>query len=271
MPESARRTHFQPTHHISDLARRLIDITISSIGLLLLSPLFIWLAWKIKRDSPGPIFYRGPRLGRGGNIFYMFKFRTMYEDSHSYTGPRLTTVDDPRVTPLGRWLRDTKLNELPQLWNVLAGEMSLVGPRPEDPEIGARWPRKIRDELLSIRPGITSPASVRYHHEETLLQSGNLMQSYFSSILPTKLRLDQLYVRRRSLLLDLDVIYWTFRILLPRQTSYAQEPNRMFKMPDMIGAFTGLLDEAINDFPTLELHPDEMGSNPSSAVNSPGT
>ena len=92
---------------------------------------------------PGPVYYRGPRVGRGGREFLILKYRTMYERPESYSGPPLTAQDDPRVTPIGRWLRRTKLNELPQLWNVLKGEMSIVGPRPEDPAIVKTWPRAI--------------------------------------------------------------------------------------------------------------------------------
>ena len=111
------------------------------LGLFLLSPFFGIIAWAIKRDSPGPIFYRGRRVGRGGKEFTILKFRTMYECPESYAGPCITAKDDERIMPLGRWLRDTKINELPQLWNVLRGEMSLVGPRPEDPEIAGHLAR----------------------------------------------------------------------------------------------------------------------------------
>ena len=96
-----------------------------------------------RREGPGPVFYRGPRLGKNGRVFGILKFRTMYECPASYRGPRVTAQDDDRITPLGKWLRDTKLNELPQLWNVLVGEMSLVGPRPEDPEIVKTWPEGV--------------------------------------------------------------------------------------------------------------------------------
>ncbi len=96
----------------------------------------------------------------GGKGFGILKFRTMYERAESYAGPRVTGKQDRRITPLGQWLRNTKLNELPQLWNVLIGEMSLVGPRPEDPEIVKTWPADARKEILSVRPGITSPASI---------------------------------------------------------------------------------------------------------------
>jgi lipopolysaccharide/colanic/teichoic acid biosynthesis glycosyltransferase len=174
-----------------------------------------YLAVRVRLDSPGPVFYRGPRMGKGGRLFKILKFRTMYERPESYAGPRVTAQDDERITKFGRWLRDSKMNELPQFWNVLAGEMSLVGPRPEDPEIAKTWPAEVFKEVLSVRPGVTSPASVLYRDEESLLQTGQVMDTYLESILPSKLRLDQLYVRHRSFLLDLDVCFWTALVVLP--------------------------------------------------------
>jgi lipopolysaccharide/colanic/teichoic acid biosynthesis glycosyltransferase len=203
-----------------DLFKRGMDILAATLGLLLAGPFFLYLAWLIRKDTPGPIFFLSPRAGKGGRVFQMLKFRTMYECPESYSGPRVTAQDDPRITPLGKWLRDSKLNELPQLWNVLNGEMSLVGPRPEDPQIAANWPDAVRHELLSVRPGITSPASVVYRNEEKLLNSTpegrQIMSVYLEEILPSKLRLDQLYVRNRSLWSDLDVLFWTFLTFIPR-------------------------------------------------------
>ena len=200
----------------SDSAKRLVDFLAALLGLLVLSPLFAFLGILIKRESPGPIFYRGPRAGKDGKPFGILKFRTMYECPASYQGLPITAQNDGRITPLGRWLRDTKLNELPQLWNVLAGEMSLVGPRPEDLEIAATWPLEARREILSVLPGITSPASVIYRDEEKMLTSANVMDDYLKIVLPDKLRLDQLYVRNHRLLSDLDIIVWTLVVLLPR-------------------------------------------------------
>ncbi len=195
---------------------RLLDIIISITGILTLSPVFAFISLLIRRGSPGPVFYRGPRAGKDGRTFGILKFRTMYEDPKSYNGPKITATGDPRITPTGKWLRDTKLNELPQLWNVLKGDMSLVGPRPEDPDIAAAWPEGAWKEILSIRPGVTSPASIIYRNEETLLQTGNVMDDYLRSIAPSKLRLDLLYVRNRSILTDLDVIFRTLIVLLPQ-------------------------------------------------------
>lgn len=196
--------------------RRAMDIFTSFLGLLVLSPFFLLISFAIKRDTPGPVFYRGQRAGKGGKPFLILKFRTMYEQPDSYQGPRVTGVGDRRITPLGKWLRDTKINELPQLWNVLVGDMSLVGPRPEDIELVQRWPVSLREELLSIRPGITSPATVIFRQEEQLLSQENLLDDYLSSVLPNKLRIDARYIRRRNLLTDLDVIFLTLLLLLPR-------------------------------------------------------
>lgn len=218
----------------SDLAKRLLDILLSALGIVFLFPLFIYVAWRIKRDSPGPVYYRGPRVGRDGKVFQILKFRTMHERPESYQGPRVTAQGDSRITPIGQWLRDTKLNELPQLWNVLKGEMSLVGPRPEDPKIAEEWPEAVRQEVLSVRPGITSPASVLYRDEEARLAgapSAQPMDTYLGEILPDKLRLDQLYVRHRSFSGDLDILFWTLLVVLPVIKTSALPEERLFLGP----------------------------------------
>jgi lipopolysaccharide/colanic/teichoic acid biosynthesis glycosyltransferase len=216
---------------VGNLVTRLFDIIVSLIGLLLLSPFFLLIGILIRRDSPGPIFYRGPRLGRGGKPFKILKFRTMYECDETYQGPPITACDDDRITPVGRWLRDTKLNEFPQLWNVLVGEMSLVGPRPEDPEVAATWSKEVLGEVLSLRPGVTSPASVLYRNEESLLRADQVMASYLDTIVPSKLRLDQLYVRNHSFWLDLDIIFWTFIVLLPSLGKVSPPEDSLFWGP----------------------------------------
>lgn len=216
---------------LDDAARRLLDVTVALLGSVILAPLFALIAIMIRRDSPGPVFYWGERIGRNAKPFRILKFRTMYETSDSYSGPRVTGQGDSRITPLGQWLRDTKLNELPQLWNVLKGEMSVVGPRPEDRDFVAHWPVEAREVLLSIRPGITSPASVLYRDEEALLQSGNVVDEYLKVILPSKLRLDLLYVHHRSLMTDLDVIFWTLMALLPALKSRRVPEHLLFWGP----------------------------------------
>lgn len=220
--------------------KRVFDFTMACIGLLCLLPFFGVIAIFIKRDSPGPVFYWGPRIGRYGRQFRMLKFRTMFETPKSYHGPRVTSQDDDRVTPFGKWLRDTKLNELPQLWNVLVGDMSLVGPRPEDPTISKTWPVKIASEILSVRPGITSPASVLYRDEENMLHAGEVMQKYLHELSPDKMRLDQLYVRYHSFWLDVDVILWTALLLVPKIKVFSPPEQLLF-----VGPMTRLINRYV--------------------------
>ena len=232
---------------LGSASKRGFDALVALMVLVFLAPLYGLIALAIRRDSPGPVFYRGARLGRNGKEFMMLKFRTMYETPASYQGPKVTAQDDPRITPLGHWLRATKLNELPQFWNVLKGEMSLVGPRPEDPSIGRSWPQDVRKEILAVRPGITSPASIEYRNEEGLLTSRSVMAKYMQELAPDKLRLDQLYVRHSSLALDLDVLLWTFLLLLPRLRSYPLPEQLLF-----VGPFTRLMRRYLNWF-TIDL------------------
>jgi lipopolysaccharide/colanic/teichoic acid biosynthesis glycosyltransferase len=211
--------------------KRVFDIIASLFGLLVLSPVFILISLLIRLDSKGPILYRGRRMGRGGKEFTIYKFRTMYEKPESYSGLRLTTKGDSRVTAFGRWLRDTKLNEFPQLWNVLKGNMSMVGPRPEDIDIFANWEENIRMEILSIRPGMTSPASIIYRDEEQILDEMSAMDLYLKQILPDKLRLDQIYVHNHSILGDLDIIFMTIVLLFPQMRKVKLQEKALFSGP----------------------------------------
>jgi lipopolysaccharide/colanic/teichoic acid biosynthesis glycosyltransferase len=206
--------------------RRVTDIGVSLVGLICLAPIFAVIAWLIKRDSPGPVFYRGRRIGLCERRFWIIKFRTMYECPESYAGMPVTADGDKRVTPFGQWLRRTKVNELPQLWNVLVGDMSLVGPRPEDPEMAMLLPAAVREEILSVRPGVTSPASIMFRDEETMLKGADWMEEYLGEILPSKLRLDLLYIRNRNFFTDLDVLFWTAITLLPRVRKF-EIPNHL--------------------------------------------
>ena len=229
--KAQRRKSSRKFPQTQEVIFRLRDILFSVFSLLVLSPVFGLIAFFIKRDSPGPVFFRGKRAAKGEGAFSILKFRTMYENDRSYNGPKITAAGDTRITPVGKWLRDTKLNELPQLWNVLVGDMSLVGPRPEDPEIAAGWPEEIREEILSVRPGITSPASVLYRDEEAILSRDKVMDQYFKLVQPSKMRLDQLYVHHRSFLLDLDVFFWTFLVLLPRLGNFKPPEKLLFFGP----------------------------------------
>lgn len=227
----------------SGLIKRAFDFCAALLGLILLLPVFVLIAILIKNDSPGPVFYWSPRIGRYGRVFKMLKFRTMYETKKSYDGLRVTCREDDRITPLGRWLRDTKLNEFPQLWNVLIGDMSLVGPRPEDPSIAKTWPTRIASELLSVRPGITSPAAIVYRDEENMLHVGDVMRKYLHELSPDKMRLDQLYLRYRSLWLDIDVIFWTVILLIPKIRSYSPPEQLLF-----VGPISRLIQRYVNWF-----------------------
>ena len=195
-------------------SKRLFDVLLSFLGLVLLSPIFLLIGLILKLESSDPPFYKANRVGRFGRPFLMYKFRTMIESPES-NGPRITAHDDPRITHIGRFLRQTKLNELPQLFNVLKGEMSLVGPRPEDEVFVAHYTPQQR-EVLSVKPGITSLATILYASEEKMLSFSKVTDAYLRSILPDKLRFDLLYVRNRSLLLDMDILIQTMRVLIPR-------------------------------------------------------
>lgn len=225
------------------ILKRFLDVVVSFFGLVFLSPLFAVIAIQIKRDSSGPVYYRGPRVGKAGKPFGILKFRTMYERPESYNGSRLTVSEDDRVTSIGKWLRRTKLNELPNLWNVLVGDMSFVGPRPEDPTFVEKWDEDVRKEILSIRPGITSPASVTYRNEESLLNGENILDEYLQRILPEKLRMDQLYVRHHSLMGDADVLFMTLLMLIPGLESKRVKETTLYR-----GPFSSFSERYINWF-----------------------
>ena len=228
-----RRTGFQFVGRFSQgigpVAKRACDGLMSLIILFLLSPLFVSIGLLIKLDSAGAVFYRGKRIGKDGKPFWMYKFRTM-KDVLADTGPRVTARDDPRVTRIGRILRDTKLNELPQFINVLKGEMSLVGPRPEDPRYVELYTPEQR-RVLSVKPGVTSVASIIYCDEETMLSQDTLEDTYVNIIMPDKLRLDMEYIDHRSFLVDLDILFRTCLVLLPRFTQAALEIEELLFGP----------------------------------------
>ncbi len=190
------------------MAKRLFDLFASLLGLVVLSPLLFFVAVLVKLDSPGPVFYRGWRVGKGGRPLRIVKFRTMVADAGA-RGPGITAGDDLRVTRLGRVLRKTKIDELPQLINVVRGEMSLVGPRPEDPAYVSLYTPEQR-KILSVSPGITSPASLRYRHEEALMKEDNWEKVYVELILPHKLKIELDYIDRRTFLTDVALIFRTF-------------------------------------------------------------
>jgi lipopolysaccharide/colanic/teichoic acid biosynthesis glycosyltransferase len=189
--------------------KRLFDLAASIVALFLLSPFFALIALAIKFTSSGPVFHRGERIGRDGIPFRIVKFRTMRVDAG---GPGITRADDARVTGIGRLLRRTKLDELPQLINVVRGDMSLVGPRPEAPEYVLLYTVDER-RVLGVRPGLTSPASLRYRREESLLVGDDWHERYVSDIMRDKLREDLDYIARRTFFGDLRLIFRTIAAL----------------------------------------------------------
>jgi len=199
------------------MLKRLFDVMLSALALLLLSPLLLVLAAWIRADSPGPVFYRGLRVGRDGRLFRIFKFRTMVVNAEALGGPS-TADDDPRITRAGRWMRKRKLDELPQLLNVLRGEMSLVGPRPEVPQYVALMTPEEQSLILSVRPGMTDWASLWDIDEGALLAgSADPEKVYLERIRPRKIRLQLEYVRRRSMLVDLEIILQTLAAVTGRK------------------------------------------------------
>ena len=201
--------------HIDRVLKRLLDIVVAAVGLVCLSPLMAIIALAIRWDSPGPVFYRARRVGKGGKLFLMYKFRTMVVNAEQ-SGPSITVKDDPRITRVGRFLRKTKLDELPQLINVLKGEMSLVGPRPETPSMVEHYTPEQR-RVLEVTPGITGLAQLHYSNEEEMLNSENWYDEYVRKILPHKLALDLLYIEHMSLTLDLAIIGRTIAKLVKRR------------------------------------------------------
>ncbi len=191
------------------MIKRLFDIFLSSIGLLLLLPLFIIVGILIKLDSYGPIFFRQKRMGKNFRPFYIFKFRTMKEEAEK-RGLQITAGGDKRLTKIGRILRKTKLDELPQLVNVLKGEMSFVGPRPEV-EKYVKFYKKSYENILNVRPGITDISSIIFRDEESVLKDKDDPEKfYIETLLPQKIKLAQEYIKKASFLYDLKLVFKTF-------------------------------------------------------------
>ena len=198
------------------MAKRLFDLLLSAAGLLLLAPLLAIVALAVRLDSPGPAMFRQERVGRGGRIFRIHKFRTMRSDAPAL-GPAVTVGADARITRVGQHLRRRRIDELPQLIDVLLGDMSLVGPRPEVPRYVAHYPAALRDKVLSVRPGITDPASLDFIDEASLLAAAPDPEAcYVREILPRKLARQADYAQHATLWSDLEVIGRTLGVLLRR-------------------------------------------------------
>ena len=210
------------------IVKRALDVSIAGALLVLALPICVILAIAIKVDSPGPVFYRCRRVGLAGREFAMWKFRKMWDGAR---GPALTTAVDERLTRLGRFLAASKLDELPQLWNVVKGDMSLVGPRPEDPLFVNREPESYR-EILRVRPGITGLSQLAFARESEILDAADRVGHYLAAIFPQKLALDIVYVSRRSVRMDLMILIWTARATLARREVAVNRANGKLTLRD---------------------------------------
>jgi len=198
------------------MPKRIFDLVVAAAALLLLVPALVLIAVLIRLDSPGPVFFRQERVGRLGKPFRIHKFRTMVVDAPQ-RGLALTVGADPRITRSGAWLRRTRLDELPQLIDVLRGDMSLVGPRPEVPRYVQHYPPALRERALAVRPGITDPSSLDFLDEGELLAAAvDPEREYIERILPRKLQAAADYAARATLWTDLQVIGRTLRLLVSR-------------------------------------------------------
>jgi lipopolysaccharide/colanic/teichoic acid biosynthesis glycosyltransferase len=198
------------------MSKRIFDLLLVVPAIVLLAPLMGVIALQVKLGSDGPILFRQTRVGQYGNPFKILKFRTMIVRSE-VTGVHITTNGDLRITVGGVFLRRNKLDELPQLFNVLKGDMSLVGPRPEVPEYVALYPENMRDEVLSVRPGVTGPASLVFHDEGAILaETQDPHRRYTQEVLPRKLGYDLEYVRNQNLGKNIGILWKTILMLVGR-------------------------------------------------------
>jgi lipopolysaccharide/colanic/teichoic acid biosynthesis glycosyltransferase len=226
------------------VVKRLLDVTLAAVGLLVAAPLLAAAALGISLSSPGPALYRARRAGRGGTPFIMYKLRTMHVD-HGAHRSAITGPADPRVFPFGAWLRHTKVDELPQLVNVLRGEMSIIGPRPEDPQFVAAHYAPMHYETLAVRPGLASPGSLySTTHGEIRLRPDQAERDYVERLLPVKLALDVVYVRRASAGYDVALIARTVSVLAGRLAG-----RRTFCEPPEMPAARSLLEPPVAPAP----------------------
>lgn len=186
--------------------KRTFDILASFFGLIILSPLLLVAGLLVRFSSEGPVLFRQERTGRHGIPFTIYKFRTMFVD---HGGSSVSVKGEKRITPIGAVLRKFKIDEFPELWNILIGDMSFVGPRPDMPEYAARLQGKQR-EILTVRPGLTSPASIKYAREEELLSLVPDPQKHFDEVIwPDKMRMNLEYIKRRTFIGDIVLIFKT--------------------------------------------------------------
>ena len=196
------------------MAKRIFDIGVAAVLLVVFAPVLAVIAVCVKRDSTGSILFRQQRVGRFGTPFDIYKVRTMVENQDN-PGPQVTSGSDPRITNSGRFLRRYKLDELPQLFNILKGDMSFVGPRPEVPKYVSHWSEQDRQQILSVRPGMTDPATIKFRDEEEILKSADDPERYYiETILPEKLALYRAYIADRTFIGDLGIIAKTLARVL---------------------------------------------------------
>lgn len=200
----------------SSRLKRVVDVAVGGTLLLVSLPLQLAMAIGVRLDSPGPVLYRATRAGLGDSTITVLKFRTMQVDADTI-GPAVSGVNDPRITRFGRLLRETRMDELPQLWNVVRGEMSLVGPRPEDPRFVALYTPRQRI-ALSVRPGITGRAQLTFRNERELLATPDPDATYVQDILPRKVAIDVDYALNHDVLSDLAILIRTIGAVLPRRS-----------------------------------------------------
>ena len=220
------------------MTKRLLDVVLSGLALVVLSPLLAIAAFGIWLSDRGPMFYRARLAGRDGRPFTMYKLRTMRVDHGTFRSV-ITAERDPRVFPFGAWLRRAKVDELPQLVNILRGDMSIVGPRPEHPDIVERHYRFDHRELLAVRPGLTSPGTLYdYTHGEAIVGRADPERAYIEHLLPLRLALDLVYVRGASLGYDVALIGRTVRIIVAVLCGWRRfpEPPEMAEARRLLGA-----------------------------------
>jgi len=218
------------------VVKRLFDVVLAALGLLVAAPLLAAAALGIRLSSPGPVLYRARRAGRGGVPFLMYKLRTMHVEQGAHRSA-ITGPADPRIFPFGAWLRRTKLDEVPQLVNVLRGDMAVIGPRPEDPQFVAAHYTPVHYETLEVRPGLASPGSLySTTHGELVLRPEQAERDYVDRLLPLKLALDVVYVRRASAWYDAALTLRTIGIVAGRMAG-----RRTFGDPPEMAAAQRLL------------------------------
>ena len=241
------------------LGKRTFDVVFATLLLVLLAPLLIAIAVAIKLDSPGTVFFRVRRVGFRGQPLLMLKFRKMHCDA---TGGPLTIEADPRLTRVGRVLTRARLDELPQLWDVLCGRMSLIGPRPEAPTF-VDLHRADYERILTVRPGITGLAQIAYKEEARIVDSGSPIEDYIDRIMPQKLTMDRLYADAAPLKLDLQIIYWTLvTVVLHHPVSVNRLTGAMKirrRPPTAVTPPPAVTTPAVTIPPTLTVHREPSG------------